>query len=210
MNDTPATVFIVDDDEQIRRYCELIVQHAGLPAEQFGSGREFLDHYDHSRPGCLLLDIRMPDMSGLELQQELNRRGAVIPVIFATGVAEIPVAVEAMQHGAFDYLQKPISQDDLLDRVRRALSFDATTRASLLERRQAEERFESLTEREREILAMVVGGLSNKEAAARMKLSARTVEIHRASLMRKTGARNTAHLVRMAMELQIRQGIPSP
>jgi FixJ family two-component response regulator len=94
--------------------------------------------------------------------------------------------------------------------VRRALSFDATTRASLLERRQAEERFESLTEREREILAMVVSGLSNKEAAARMKLSARTVEIHRASLMRKTGARNTAHLVRMAMELQIRQGIPSP
>ena len=210
MNDTAATVFIVDDDEQIRRYCELIVQHAGLPAEQFGSAREFLDHYDHSRPGCLLLDIRMPDMSGLELQQELNRRGAVIPVIFATGVAEIPVAVEAMQHGAFDYLQKPISQDDLLDRVRRALSFDATTRASLLERRQAEERFESLTEREREILGMVVSGLSNKEAAARMKLSARTVEIHRASLMRKTGARNTAHLVRMAMELQIRQGIPSP
>ena len=152
----------------------------------------------------------MPDMSGLELQQELNRRGAVIPVIFATGVAEIPVAVEAMQHGAFDYLQKPISQEDLLDRVRRALAFDATTRASLLERRQAEERFESLTEREREILAMVVSGLSNKEAAARMKLSARTVEIHRASLMRKTGARNTAHLVRMAMELQIRQGIPSP
>jgi FixJ family two-component response regulator len=210
MNDTPATVFIVDDDEQIRRYCELIVQHAGLPAEQFGSAREFLSRYDPSRPGCLLLDIRMPDMSGLELQQELNRRGAVIPVIFATRVAEIPVAVEAMQHGAFDYLQKPISEDDLLDRVRRALSFDATTRASLLERRQAEERFESLTEREREILAMVVGGLSNKEAAARMKLSARTVEIHRASLMRKTGARNTAHLVRMAMELQIRQGIPSP
>jgi FixJ family two-component response regulator len=210
MNDTAATVFIVDDDEQIRRYCELIVQHAGLPCEQFGSAREFLGHYDHSRPGCLLLDIRMPDMSGLELQQELNRRGAVIPVIFATGVAEIPVAVEAMQHGAFDYLQKPISQDDLLDRVRRALSFDATTRASLLERRQAEERFESLTEREREILGMVVSGLSNKEAAARMKLSARTVEIHRASLMRKTGARNTAHLVRMAMELQIRQGIPSP
>ena len=210
MNETAATVFIVDDDEQIRRYCELIVQHAGLPSEQFGSAREFLDGYDPARPGCLLLDIRMPDMSGLELQQELNRRGAVIPVIFATGVAEIPVAVEAMQHGAFDYLQKPISQEDLLDRVRRALSFDATTRASLLERRQAEERFESLTEREREILAMVVSGLSNKEAAARMKLSARTVEIHRASLMRKTGARNTAHLVRMAMELQIRQGIPNP
>ncbi len=202
MDDIHPTVFIVDDDEQIRRSCEVLVRHAGLRSEQFSSGREFLDAYDPARPGCLVLDVRMPDMSGLQLQQELNRRGAVIPVIFITGVAEVPEAVEAMQHGAFDFLQKPIGAQALLERLRRALAFDAVTRASLLERRKMQVRFDSLTDREREILSLVLEGLSNKEAAVRMKLSARTVEIHRASLLRKVGARNTAHLVRMAMELR--------
>jgi len=202
MRDLPPTVFIVDDDEQIRRSCEALVRHAGLRSEQYSSAHAFLEAYDTARPGCLVLDVRMPDMSGLQLQQELNRRGAVIPVIFITGVAEVPEAVEAMQHGAFDFLQKPISAQGLLDRLHRALAFDAATRASLLERRKMQARFDSLTDREREILSLVLEGLSNKEAAARMKLSARTVEIHRASLLRKVGARNTAHLVRMAMELR--------
>lgn len=196
------TVFIVDDDEQIRLSCEALVRQAGLCSEQYSSAHAFLDAYDTTRPGCLVLDVRMPDMSGLQLQQELNRRGAVIPVIFITGVAEVPEAVEAMQHGAFDFLQKPISAQGLLDRLHRALAFDAATRASLMERRKMQARFDSLTDREREILSLVLEGLSNKEAAARMKLSARTVEIHRASLLRKVGARNTAHLVRMAMELR--------
>ncbi len=200
MGDVQPTVFIVDDDEQIRRSCEALARHAGLPSEQYSSGHAFLDAYDPARPGCLILDVRMPDMSGLQLQQELIRRGAVIPVIFITGVAEVPEAVEAMQHGAFDFLQKPVSADDLLDRMRRALAFDTATRATLMERRKVQARFDSLTDREREILSLVLEGLSNKEAAARMKLSARTVEIHRASLLRKVGARNTAHLVRIAME----------
>jgi two-component system, LuxR family, response regulator FixJ len=206
MADVQPTVFIVDDDELIRHYCDVIIQHAGLPTEQHSSAREFLRRYELARPGCLVLDIRMPDMSGLELQEELNRRGAIIPVIFATGVAEVPVAVGAMLHGAFDYLQKPLRAENLLDRVRRALAFDTSTRASLLERKRTLERFAMLTEREREILSLVIAGLSNKEAALRMRLSARTVEIHRAGLMRKTGARNAAHLVRMAMEFQDRQG----
>jgi FixJ family two-component response regulator len=202
MAELQPTVFIVDDDELIRQSCEALARHAGLPSEQYSSGHEFLDAYDPARPGCLVLDVRMPDMSGLELQQELNRRGAVIPVIFITGVAEVPEAVEAMQHGAFDFLQKPVGPEALLERVRRALAFDATTRATLTERRRVQARFDSLTDREREILSLVLEGLSNKEAAAQMKLSARTVEIHRASLLRKVGARNTAHLVRMAMEMR--------
>jgi FixJ family two-component response regulator len=202
MADPQPTVFIVDDDELVRHSCEALAKHAGLPSEQFSSGQDFLDAYDPARPGCLILDVRMPDMSGLELQQELNRRGAVIPVIFITGVAEVPEAVEAMQHGAFDFLQKPISPEGLLDRLRRALAFDDTTRATLTERRRVQARFDTLTDREREILSLVLEGLSNKEAAARMRLSARTVEIHRASLLRKIGARNTAHLVRMAMEIR--------
>ena len=200
-------VFVVDDDADIRDSMRVLLEVAGFKVRTFTSAKQFLAD-DHAKHGCLIADVRMPDMSGLELQQELNRRGAVIPVIFATGVAEIPVAVEAMQHGAFDYLQKPISQEDLLDRVRRALSFDATTRASLLERRQAEERFESLTEREREILGMVVSGLSNKEAAARMKLSARTVEIHRAHIMNKLHASSLSDLVRIVLVAEDGEGPP--
>jgi FixJ family two-component response regulator len=203
MADRQPTVFIVDDDDQIRRSCEMLIRAAGLPTEQYSSAGEFLAHYELTWPGCLLLDVRMPEMSGLQLQRELIRRGAAIPVIFITGVAEVSEAVEAMQHGAFDLLQKPIDTAELLDRVRRALDMDAAMRSSLRERRRLEDRFGLLSDREQEILGMVLEGLSNKEAAARMRLSSRTVEIHRASLMRKTGARNTADLVRMAMALQL-------
>jgi FixJ family two-component response regulator len=211
MVDPRPTVFIVDDEEQMRRYCDAILQHAGLPTEKYSSAGQFLSRYEHARPGCLLLDMRMPEMSGLELQEELNRRGATIPVIFVTGVSEVPAAVQAMRYGAFDYLTKPISREDLLPRVHRALDFDATIRESLSERSQAGKLFESLTTREREILYMIMGGFSSKEAAKRMQLSPRTVELHRASLLKKTGVRNTAHLVRMAMELNIRSdGVDRP
>lgn len=206
MGDRQPTVFIVDDGERIRCGCDPAVRQAGFPTEQYASAHEFLAHYDPLWPGCLLLDVRMPDMGGLQLQQELNRRGAVIPVIFVAGVAEVAEAVEAMQHGAFDFLAKPVHANGLLDRIRRALELDAATRESLRERRAVERRFASLSDREREILGMVLEGFSNKEAAARMRLSSRTVEIHRASLMRKTGARNTADLVRMALALQPRRG----
>lgn len=202
MGQAKPTVFIVDDDERNRRYFEAVVQQAGYATRQFALAREFLEHYEHSQPGCLLLDICMPQMSGLELQEELNRRGATIPVVFVTGIDDVPVVVEAMRHGAFDYLTKPVSVKDLLERLHLALEFDATTRTRLLEHHQAQERFGTLTPREAELLSLIVSGLSNKEAAARMDLSVRTVEIHRASVMRKMDARNTAHLVRIAMELR--------
>ncbi len=205
MSERQPTVFIVNDEEQIRCRCDLVARQAGLATEPYASALEFLARYDPLWPGCLLLNVRMPDMGGLQLQQELNLRGAVIPLIFVTAAAEVSEAVEAMQHGAFDFLQKPMCTERLLDRIRHALELDSANRADLRERYAVERRFALLSDREREILGMVLEGLSNKEAAARMRLSSRTVEIHRASLMKKTGARNTADLVRLALSLQLRR-----
>jgi len=204
MVDPRPTVFIVDDDERMRRSCDAVLRHAELQTELFASAGDFLRRYERSLPGCLLLDIRMPDMSGLEVQKELISRSATIAIVFLTGVAEIPVAVEAMKLGAFHYLQKPVGMEALLESVQRALAFDATTRPSQLERQQAQARLAVLTERERLILSMIASGLPNKEVAARLQLSARTVEIHRAGLMKKIGARSAAHLIRMAIEAGIR------
>jgi two-component system, LuxR family, response regulator FixJ len=209
--DTKQTVFVIDDDEQIRRYCAAVVEHEGLVTECFTSPGEFLQRYEQSLPGCLLLDMKMPGMSGLELQTVLISRGETIPIIFLTGSSDVPTAVEAMHLGAFDYLTKPVTAEPLLDRVRAALAFDAATRATVVRRQEMLELFEKLTDRERQVLALIVEGRSNKETAVRMNLSPRTVEIHRASLLRKTGARNTAHLVRIAMEMGIhRKPEPRP
>jgi FixJ family two-component response regulator len=148
-----------------------------------------------------VLDVRMPGMSGLELQQLLNLRGAIIPVIFITGHGDIPMAVEAMQHGAFDFLQKPFRDQDLLDRVQRALEKDRGNRALLREKNRIQERRDSLTPREREILDLMTRGKPNKVMAADLGVSQRTVEIHRARVMEKMGASSLAQLVRMVMDL---------
>ena len=197
-----ATVFIVDDDEAVRNSLRLLVKSVGLTASTFQSAQEFLDNYDPAQPGCLVLDVRMPGMSGLELQQHLNTRGAVIPVLFITGHGDIPMAVEAMQQGAFDFLQKPFRDQNLIDRVRRALDKDKANRAELLQRARILERRDALTPREREILDLVTSGKANKVMAADLGLSQRTVEIHRAHVMEKMGASSLAQLVRMALDLQ--------
>ena len=196
------TVFIVDDDEAVRNSLRLLVKSIGLNAVILGSAQEFLASYDPMQPGCLVLDVRMPGMSGLELQQQLNLRGAVIPVIFITGHGDIPMAVEAMQQGAFDFLQKPFRDQDLIDRVQKALERDRKNRADLGERRRIRERRDSLTPREREVLALVTSGKANKVMAADLGLSQRTVEIHRARVMEKMGASSLAQLVRMVMDLE--------
>jgi len=196
------TVFIVDDDEAVRNSLRLLVKSIGLNATVLGSAQEFLASYDPMQPGCLVLDVRMPGMSGLELQQQLNLRGAVIPVIFITGHGDIPMAVEAMQQGAFDFLQKPFRDQDLIDRVQKALERDRKNRADLGERRRIRERRDSLTPREREVLALVTSGKANKVMAADLGLSQRTVEIHRARVMEKMGASSLAQLVRMVMDLE--------
>ena len=193
------TAFVVDDDEAVRSSLRMLLKSLGIPAVTYGSAAEFLAEYDLEQPGCLILDVRMPGISGLELQDELNRRGAIIPVIFITGHGDVPMAVEAMQHGAVDFLQKPFSDKDLSDRVQRALSADLRNRAQLGEKDQIRARIAMLTPRERQVLALVTLGKANKAIAGDLGVSQRTVEIHRAHLMEKMGAASLAHLVRMTM-----------
>jgi FixJ family two-component response regulator len=198
---TPApTVYVVDDDQAVCNSLRLLLKSVGLATQTMSSATEFLAAYQPGQPGCLVLDVRMPGMSGLELQQELNVRGATIPVIFVTGHGDVPMAVEAMQHGAFDFLQKPFRDQELIDRIQRALARDATTRTALKEHEHIRERLTSLTPREREVLALMTEGKPNKVMAHELGVSQRTVEIHRARVMEKSGAGSLAQLVRMVMD----------
>lgn len=200
MKEKAANVFIVDDDSGVRSSIRVLLKSIGIAATAMASAREFLDSFDPAQPGCLVLDIRMPGMSGLELQQQLNLRGATIPVIFITGHGDIPMAVEAMQHGAFDFLQKPFRDQELIDRIQKALARDQQTRASLRRHDQIRRRLESLTPREAEVLKLLTEGHPNKVMAAKLDLSQRTVEIHRAHVMEKMEASSVAELVRMVMD----------
>ena len=202
MQPPPSTVFVVDDDEGVRNSLRFLLKSVGLTTRALASATEFLEVYKQNQPGCLVLDVRMPGMSGIELQQQLNLRGATIPVIFITGHGDIPMAVEAMQHGAFDFLQKPFRDQDLIDRIQRALERDARNRTALTQHARIRERFESLTPREREVLTLMTRGKPNKVMAAELGVSQRTVEIHRARVMEKSGADSVAQLVRMVMDLE--------
>jgi two-component system, LuxR family, response regulator FixJ len=202
MAQTVPTIYVVDDDEGVRNSLRFLLRSVGLATRPFASAQEFLQSYDPKLPGCLVLDVRMPGMSGLELQQQLNLRGAILPVIFITGHGDIPMAVEAMQHGALDFLQKPFRDQDLIDRIQRALERDARSRTALAHHEQIRERFNSLTPREREVLALMTRGKPNKVMAGELGVSQRTVEIHRARVMEKTGAASLAQLVRMEMDLK--------
>ena len=202
MKEPPPTTFVIDDDEAVRASLRLLLKSVNLPVLTYPSAQAFLPTYDVRQAGCLVLDIRMPGMSGLELQQQLNLQGATIPVIFITGHGDVPMAVEAMQHGAFDFLQKPFRDQDLIDRVQRALERDALLRSQLRSTDHIRERVDSLTAREREVLDLMVAGKANKVMAADLSLSQRTIEIHRARVMEKMQARSLAQLVRMIMEVQ--------
>ena len=199
MKDMPQTVFVVDDDDAVRNSLRMLLKSAGVHAEASASAQEFLSTYEVTQPGCLVLDVRMPGMSGLEMQHELNLRGATLPVIFITGHGDIPMAVEAMQHGAFDFLQKPFRDQELLDRVQRALVRDADYRTRLRQTDRIRERLASLSPREREVLDLVTQGKANKMVAGDLGVSQRTVEIHRAHVMQKMEAGSLAELVRMMM-----------
>jgi two-component system response regulator FixJ len=194
-------VMVVDDDSGVRNAMRILLKSVGIEATLYASAQEFLASYQPSQPGCLVLDIRMPGMSGLELQQQLNLRGAVIPVIFMTGHGDIPMAVEAMQHGAFDFLQKPFRDQDLLDRIQRAIARDAELRQSLGEHARIKAHLETLTPREREVLDLMTQGKQNKSIAQDLGVSPRTIEIHRARVMEKMNAQSVAELVRMMLDL---------
>ncbi len=194
-------VFVIDDDDAVRGSLKLLFKSVNLPVTVYASAQEFLPEYSVNQPGCLVVDVRMPGMSGLELQQQLNVRGAMIPVIFITGHGDISMAVDAMQHGAFDFLPKPFRDQDLLDRVQRALDKDAHNRRSIGATEELRQRLDSLTPREREVLALVTSGKPNKVVAADLGVSQRTVEIHRARVMEKMQADSLAQLVRMTLEI---------
>jgi two-component system, LuxR family, response regulator FixJ len=201
MKPRATTVMVVDDDAGVRNALRALLKSVGLESALFASAQEFLSSYQPSHAGCLVLDIRMPGMSGLELQQQLNLRGAVVPVIFMTGHGDIPMAVEAMQHGAFDFLQKPFRDQDLLDRIQRAIVKDGELRKSLSEHSRIKAHLDSLTPREREVLDLLTQGKQNKAIAQDLGVSPRTVEIHRARVMEKMVALSVAELVRMMLDL---------
>ncbi|MCA9753123.1 MAG: response regulator transcription factor [Gemmatimonadetes bacterium] len=196
--DSPI-VWVVDDDEAVRGALELLFESVSMPVASFASAQEFLERYDVKRPGCLVLDLRMPGMSGLELQEELNRRGSDLGIVFVTGHGDVPVAVSAMRAGAVDFLQKPFRDEDLLSRVRRAMERGVTAHDEHAQRDQVRERLARLTPREREVMRHVISGKPNKAVAMDLGVSERTVEIHRARVMQKMKAGSLAELVRLAL-----------
>lgn len=192
-------VFIVDDDEAVRDSTAMLVRSLSLRAETFASAQEFLDDFDAQQPGCIVLDVRMPGMSGLELQEKLAEEGATIPIIFITAHGDVPMAVSAIKRGAMDFIQKPFRDQELIDKIQAALCRDAEVREAMTDRERFKGRIALLTPREREVMDLVVEGHANKVIAAELGLSERTVEIHRARVMAKMAADSLAQLVKMAL-----------
>ncbi|HHH12711.1 MAG TPA: response regulator transcription factor [Thiolapillus brandeum] len=197
-----STIFIVDDDLEVRQAVALLMESVGLPVETYGSADEFLEAFDPERPGCLILDVRMPGMSGLELQARLAAETIHPPVIIITGHGDVPMAVRAVQAGAGDFLEKPFNDQALLDSVHRALELDARQRGHARELAEIRRRLDSLTPRERQVMNLVVSGLRNKMIAAELNVSQSTVEAHRARVMEKMGARTLSDLMRMVLSLE--------
>jgi FixJ family two-component response regulator len=192
-------VYVVDDDPAMRSSLRWLIESVGLVVHTCASAQEFLQTYHVGDPGCLVLDIRMPGMSGLDLQAELTERQIHIPVLIITGYAEVPLAVRAMKAGAFDFIEKPFSDQTLLDRIRAALAQDAVTRRQRITRQEVQARLRLLTGRERDVLEGVVTGKSNKQIAATIGLSPKTVEVHRSHVMEKIKADSLAELIRLWM-----------
>ncbi len=199
MASSEATVFIVDDDEAVRDSLGLLLRSVGYRARCYAGARDFLKAFDPRDYGCLVLDIRMPGMTGLELQKHLAEIGCNIPIVFITGHGDIPMAVEAVRQGAVDFLQKPFQDQELVDRINDAMKLAAEQREGELERLEILDRIESLTAREKQVMGQVVLGKANKVIAGDLGVSQRTVEIHRARVMEKMQANSLAHLVRMVM-----------
>jgi len=205
MSDPDPIIYVVEDDDISRRLIVALSDSIGVACRQFADAAEFLDNFDIGQGGCLVLDVFMPGMSGLQLQCELNRRGAIIPVIFVTGNTQVPDVVAAMREGAFNYMIKPFAHGELLNNLRLALSLDRNNRRLLEQCDEIRARILSLTPREREVLELLARGFPNKVMAHEMRLSERTVELHRARVMEKMGAGSLAQLVRMVMDFEHRQ-----
>jgi FixJ family two-component response regulator len=188
-------VFVVDDEQAVRDSLRWLLESVGLSVRSYPTAADFLHDYDAAQPGCLVLDVRMPGMSGLDLQEELARRGAELPTIVITAHAEVPMAVRAVKAGAVDFIQKPFSDQLLLDRVRQALEIDRQDREARQRREEARRRLATLTVRERDVLELVAAGRSNKEAAATLGVATKTIEVHRSRVMEKMEVDSVAELV---------------
>jgi FixJ family two-component response regulator len=208
MAEQQPVVFVVDDDASMRGALENLIGSVGLDVQPFASPQEFLQSTRPDAPGCLVLDVRLPGMSGLAFQQELSRLGIALPVIFITGHADVPMSVRAMKAGALEFLTKPFQHQDLLDAIHAAIERDRARRreTSVLDLLQV--RYGQLTEREREVMKHVVGGRPNKQIAAELKLSEVTVKVHRGQVMRKMRAKSLPELVRMADRLGVQGTAP--
>jgi FixJ family two-component response regulator len=197
------TVFIIDDDRGMRQAIQDLVESVGLCAESFANGEDFLNKSQTPGPGCLVLDVRLPQMSGLDFQSLLARIGMQIPIIFITAHGDIPMSVRALKSGAVEFLTKPFRDQDLLDAIQQALQRDRVARKQQAEILQVRERYQTLTGREREVMTLVVSGLLNKQIASEIGASEATVKIHRGNLMQKMQAGSLIELVRMADKLKL-------
>jgi FixJ family two-component response regulator len=202
------TVYVVDDDEAMRNSLRWLIESVGLDVETHAEAREFLDAYDGKNHGCLVLDLRMPGMSGLELQDALASRNMAIPIIFITAHGEVPAAVRAMKGGAVDFISKPFSDQLLLDRIQQAIDLDALSLQERTEQMEVSARLALLSDREREVLEMVVTGSSNKITAKHLGLSTKTVEVHRSHIMKKLKAASLSDLVRLCIMAKVNKEVP--
>jgi FixJ family two-component response regulator len=206
MTETDAMVFVVDDDAPMRKSLENLIRSVGLRVEVFASAQEFLRSKRPDLPSCLVLDVRLPGLSGLDVQRRTSDPGMEIPIVFITGHGDIPMSVHAMKAGAVEFLTKPFREQDLLDAIQQALERDRTAREQRAALEELRSRFESLTPRERAVMTRVVAGLLNKQIGAELGTSEATVKMHRHQVMEKMGASSLPELVRMADRL----GIPIP
>jgi len=198
INNPGTLVYLVDDEFSVRDSLALLIESTGQSVRSFESAEAFLNNYDPEQPGCLLLDVRMPSMSGLELQGELLKREIFIPIIFISGHAGIPDSAKAFRAGAVDFLEKPFDNEILLERIDEAIKKDIASREQFIEHREIQNRLDHLTLREQEVLSLIVRGHSNKEIAKILDISNRTVEAHRASIMEKMQVKSLAELMVLA------------
>ena len=198
---TRQQVYIIDDDEAVRDSMGMLLDSVDRRYRCFNSADEFFDHFDGSQRGCLVLDIRMPGMNGLNLQQRLAQLDSTLPIIFMTGHGDVPMAVEAMRLGALDFLRKPVNEQDFLERIQQALDQELGDWNQKLDQQVIDQNIASLTERESEVFELVATGLANKVIASDLGISERTVEVHRAQVMKKLDARSMAELVRIHLQI---------